>query len=50
MIKSFRGVKQCIDGVNILEKENQRKNFRTILGYKKHNQDVVIVYLINQGL
>ena len=37
MIKSCRGVKQCNDGVNKLEKEKQRENFRTILGFKKHD-------------
>ena len=36
MIKGCRGVKQCNDGVNRLEKEIQRENFRTILGFKEH--------------
>ena len=30
IIKTCRGIKQCNDGVNRLEKEKQRKNFRTI--------------------
>ena len=33
IIKSCRGVKQCNDGVNRLEKEKQRENFRTILSF-----------------
>ena len=37
MIKSCRGVKQCNDGVNRLEKEKQRENFRTVLGFKEHD-------------
>ena len=37
IIKSCRGVKQCNDGVNTLEKEKQRENFRTILGFKEHD-------------
>ena len=36
IIKNCRGVKQCNDGVNRLEKEEQRENFRTILGFKEH--------------
>ena len=36
-IKSCRGVKQCNDGVNRLEKEKQREHFRTILGFKEHD-------------
>ena len=37
LIKSCRGVKQCNYGVNRLEKEKQRENFRTILGFKEHD-------------
>ena len=37
MIKSCRGVKQCNDGVNRLQKEKQRENFRTILGFKERD-------------
>ena len=37
IIKSCRGVKQCNDGVNRLEKEKQRENFGTILGFKEHD-------------
>ena len=36
IIKSCRGVKQC-NGVNRLEKEKQRENFRTTLGFKEHD-------------
>ena len=36
IIKSCREVKQCNDGVNRLEKEKQRENFRTILGFKEY--------------
>ena len=37
MIKTCTGVKQCNYGVNRLEKEKQRENFRTILGFKEHD-------------
>ena len=37
IIKRYRGVKQCNNGVNRLEKEKQRENFRTILGFKEHD-------------
>ena len=37
IIKSYRGVKQCNDGVNRLEKEKQRENFRTILGFEEYD-------------
>ena len=37
VIKTCTGVKQCNDGVKRLEKEKQRENFRTILGFKKHD-------------
>ena len=37
IIKSCRGVKQCNNGVNRLEKEKQRGNFRTILGFKAYD-------------
>ena len=37
IIKSCRGVKQCNDGVNRLEKEEQREHFRTILDFKEHD-------------
>ena len=36
-IKNCRGVKQCNDEVNRLEKEKQRENFRNILGFKDHD-------------
>ena len=37
IIKSCRGVKQCNDGVNRLEKEKKIENFRTILGFKEYD-------------
>ena len=36
IIRSCRGVKQCNDGVNRLEKEKQGEGFRTVLGFKEH--------------
>ena len=36
LIKRCRGVKQYNDEVNRLEKEKQRENFRTILGFKEY--------------
>ena len=35
IIKNCRGVKKCNDGINRLDKENQRQNFKTILDLKK---------------
>ena len=37
IIKSCRGLKQCNDGVNRLEKEKQRETFRTTLGFKEYD-------------
>ena len=37
IIKSCRGVKQCNDGANRLEKEKRRENVRTILGFKEYD-------------
>ena len=37
IIKNCRGVKKCSDGVNSMKKENQRKNFRSILGFKEND-------------
>ena len=37
VIKNCRGVKICDDGVNRMEKEKQRKNFRALLGFKEHD-------------
>ena len=37
IIKNCRSVKQCNDGINRAEKEKERGNFRTILGYKEND-------------
>ena len=37
VIKNCKGVEQCNDGVNRLEKEKQRENFRTILGFEEYD-------------
>ena len=37
IIKNCRGVKKCFDGVNRIEKENQRENFRSVLGFKEND-------------
>ena len=37
IIKSCRQVRQCNDGVNKLQKEKQRENFKTTLGFKEHD-------------
>ena len=37
IIKYFRGVRKCGDGVNRMEKENQRGNFRSLLGFKEND-------------
>ena len=36
IIKNCRGVKKCKDGINRMEKEEQRENFRIILGFRKN--------------
>ena len=37
IIKNCRGLKKCNDGINRMGKEEQRKNFRTLLGFRKHD-------------
>ena len=37
IIKHCRGVKQCNDGINRIEKEKHRENFRTTLVFKEHD-------------
>ena len=36
-IKNSRGVKKCNDGINRMEKEKQRDNFRTLSGFKEND-------------
>ena len=36
IFKNCRGVKKCNDGVNRTEKNNQRDNFRSLLGFKEN--------------
>ena len=36
IIKNCRGVKKCNDGLNRLDKEDQRQNFRVLLGFKEN--------------
>ena len=36
IIKNCRGVKKCNDGVNRLDKEDQRQDFRILLGFKEN--------------
>ena len=35
VIKNCRGVKKCNDSISRTQKENRRKDFRIILGFKK---------------
>ena len=35
-IQNCRGVKKCNDGVNRLDKKDQRQNFRILLGFKEN--------------
>ena len=37
IIKNCSGVKKCNDGINRMKKEEQRENFRTLLGYKDND-------------
>ena len=37
IIKNCRGIKKCNDGINRIEKEKQRENFRATLGFKGHD-------------
>ena len=36
IIKNCRGVKKCNDGVNRLDKEDQRQKFRILIGFKEN--------------
>ena len=36
IIKNCRGVKESNDGLKRLDKENQRQNFRQLLGFKEN--------------
>ena len=37
IIKHCRRVKKCNDDINRTEKENQRENFRALLGFKEND-------------
>ena len=37
IIKNCRGVTKCNDGINRMKKEEQRENFRSLLGFKEHD-------------
>ena len=37
IIKNSRGVKKCNDGINRMEKERQKDNFRTLSGFKEND-------------
>ena len=37
IIKNYRGVKKCNDGINRMEKVEQRKNFRALSGFREHD-------------
>ena len=37
IIKKCRGVKRCNDGINRMEKTNQRNNFRMLLGFQEND-------------
>ena len=37
MIKNCRGVKQCNNGINMTEKEEQRENFRILLSFTEND-------------
>ena len=36
IIKKFRGVKTCNDGINRMGKKEQREDFRVLLGFTEH--------------
>ena len=46
IIKNCRGVKQCNDGVNRQDKENQRENLRQLLGFKR--QKIIEQYRVGK--
>ena len=46
IIKNCRGVKKCNYGVNRLDKEDLRQNFRILLGFKENEKYVRKEYLI----
>ena len=37
VIKNCRGAKKCSDGINRMKKEEQRENFRILLGFKEND-------------
>ena len=37
IIKNCRGVKKCNDGINKMEKEEEKENFRILLGFKEND-------------
>ena len=37
IIKDCRGVKKCNDRIIRMKKEEQRENFRSLLGFKQHD-------------
>ena len=37
IIKNCRGVKRCNDGINRMEKINQKDDFRMLLGFKEND-------------
>ena len=48
--KNRRGVKGCNDGINKTEKENQRENFRTLLGFKENDIYESKIYSITKKI
>ena len=38
IIKNCKGVKRCNDGINRMEKTNQKDNFRMLLRFKKKDK------------
>ena len=41
IIENGRGVKKCNDGVNRLDKEDQRQNFGILLGFKENEYSII---------
>ena len=52
IIKNCRGVKNCNDGVDRLDKEDQRGDFRIVLGFKENEvyerKEYAIVKIIKE--
>ena len=50
VIKNCKGVRQCNDGINRLDKEKQREKFRQLLGFRENEVFECKEYSIVKGI